>query len=409
MGIFKKKLTTLDLTAYGIGLIVGAGIYVLIAPTAQLLGNYMWLGFLLASISIMLTGTSYIWLSKKFPDEAAEYFIIKKIFKSKFFSFIVGWFLLSAQIVGIAAVSIGFADYIYPFLKMPKILSALLVIIGSVLINLMGVKETSKLNIVLTSIALLGLFVVILGSIFVHPNLSFTWNYPISNVFKASSLVFFAFLGFEGIINFAGETKKASKAIPKALISSVLITSFIYMLVAFSSTALVDYKTLSISPAPLSFAAYAAFGDIGFKFVAFSALFSTASTVLILSAIAPRVMWGMADDSQLPLVLSRVDPKGVPYVSTIIVGLIASIFVIIFQKIGIIAQIANFNMLMVYTIFNMASLKINYTNRNNLKSFISLLAFVSTLTLLVFLNVISIIVGIVGVVASIVFYIIKRK
>ncbi|MCD6371902.1 MAG: amino acid permease [Candidatus Aenigmarchaeota archaeon] len=414
----KKSLTFLDLLVYGIGVIVGAGIYVLIGISAGLAGNLIWLSFILASLISIFTGLSYAELSSVFPKEAAEYFYFKNIFKNKFAAFLVGWISLIAQIVGLAAVSIGFANY-FSFITHinPLLVSSSLIIFVGV-INFLGAKESSNFNFFLTGIAILGLLLIIILS-FYSGNI-FTINYfetdSLKNVLKAAALIFFAFIGFEGIVNIAEEVKNPTKNVPRALIWSIVITTILYMLIGIASVSTVNYKELSVSQAPLALVASKLLGDYGFYLVSFAALFSTASTVLVLSIVSSRILWGMARDNSLPKIFSKLFSKTqTPFVSIFTITLVSLLLVLLLQKIDIIAEIANFNMLLVYLLVNFSLIyfRLEQKKFGKFKSPLNIgriplsavFGFIVIVLLFTFLSKVSILLGIAGLVlGAVVFY-----
>jgi len=354
-GYFYRRLGFWDLLAYGIASIIGAGIYALIAPAAAIAESYVWLSFIFAWVITLLLGLNYARISSKFSYEAGEYFIVRELTKSRFFSFLVAWLAVTAQIVGIAAVSLGFGGYLSTFLPLPPILSAVLLIFLSFLIEFRGIEEVSRLNFLLVSITVLGLLVVGFSGIFKgNAKLILSESFSLTNTLEASMLLFFAFIGFEGIINLGGEAKNPKRDIPRAIVISIIISGALYTLVAFSSVSLVGWKNLSESTAPLALAASSSLGSIGFWFVNFCALFSTASTVLILSTVSPRLIWGLAKDGFFPSLFLKVR-KNTPIVPAFLVFLFSVIFVLTLRKISTIAEIASFNMLVVYAVFSFLS------------------------------------------------------
>lgn len=107
----KRDLGLFEVTLYGTGIILGAGICALIGVGAGLAGNMLWASFVLAAVIASFTGLSYAELSSMFPREAAEYVYTKKAFRSSAFSFIVEWVMIVAAVISVSTVSLGFAGY----------------------------------------------------------------------------------------------------------------------------------------------------------------------------------------------------------------------------------------------------------------------------------------------------------
>jgi len=396
---FKKRLSFLDLSAYGIGIIIGAGIYVLISPGASLVDGNLWLSFLLATLVVLLTGFSYAYLSTKYSFEAAEYFLVKKVTGNKLFSFLVAWMVVTAQIVGISAVSLGFGYYLKTFIGLNALVSAILLIFFVGLVDLVGVDEISRLNIILTSIAVLGLIVVIFSAFFHkidEPKIGFSFT----NMLKGTALVFFSFLGFESIVNLGAESKNAKRNIPLALIVSIIFSGVLYTLVAYSSVKVAGWRMLSTSSAPLALVSLIAFGKIGFWIVELAALFSTASTVLILSLVSSRLLWGLSIDGFLPKQFKKLK-NNTPLVSVLFVVILSSFLLILIRKISSIAEIANFNMLLVYTVFNF--LLFYHSKKPGIK-ILGIIAMAATFSLFFFLEKISFVVGLSNIVIGMIIY-----
>jgi len=351
----KRSLNLIDLVVYGVGVIIGAGIYVLIGSAAGLAGNFLWLSFIFGALIAIFTGLSYAELSSVYSKEAAEYFFIKEIFKNRFLAFLTGWLVVSAQIVGISAVALGFSNYFNYFFHLNPLFVATLLIFFLNIANYLGIELSSKVNFFLTGVAVLGLLIIIA---FFFPQSNFNLKLispeiPVTGIFEAAVLVFFAYIGFEGIVNLAEETKNPNKSIPRALVLSIVITSLIYIAIGLVSVSVVDYKTLGSSNAPLSLVASRLMGKIGSYLITFAALLSTASTVLILSIVSSRILWGMARDNSLPRIFSKIDKRtGTPYLSIFTVTLVSILLVAILGKIEIIAEISTFNMLLVYLFVN---------------------------------------------------------
>ena len=415
----KRSLSLVDLVVYGVGVIIGAGIYVLIGSAAGLAGNFLWLSFIFGALIAIFTGLSYAELSSVYSKEAAEYFFIKEIFKSRFLAFLTGWLVVSAQVVGISAVALGFSSYFNYFFHFNPLLVASLLIFFLNIANYLGIELSSKVNFFLTGVAVLGLLVII-AFFFSQPSFDLKLVSPeisVTGIFEAAVLVFFAYIGFEGIVNLAEETKNPNKNIPRALVLSIAITSLIYIMIGLVSVSTIDYKTLAGSNAPLSLVASRLMGDIGSYLITFAALLSTASTVLILSIVSSRILWGMARDKSLPKILSKIDKHTkTPHFSIFTVTLISILLVMLLGKIEVIAEISTFNMLVVYFLINFSliwfRLVLNKVGRFksplNLGK-VPLTPIFGTLTisiLFTFITRLSLIVGIIGLCFGIILYLI---
>ena len=271
----KKEIGLFGATAYGVGLILGAGIYALIGEAAGLAGNALWISFLLGAFISSFTGLSYAELSAMFPRAAAEYVYSKKATEQEFPAFLIGWIEMFAEIVAVAAVALGFAGYFRSFLDLPTVLIAIPLILLLSLLNFCGIKESSRFNILFTLVEALGLILVVALAVFFGdiPKTNYLEISTVGGIFSATALIFFAYLGFEDVVNMAEETKNPTKNVPRALILSILISTILYALVSVSVVSLVSWKALGASEAPLAFAASKALGKGAFTVLSFIALF----------------------------------------------------------------------------------------------------------------------------------------
>ncbi|MEX2313630.1 MAG: amino acid permease, partial [Nitrosopumilaceae archaeon] len=231
MSELKRHMGLFQITMYGVGLILGAGIYVLIGEAAGLAGDAVWISFVLAAIVAVIAGLSYAELSSVFPKAAAEYTFIKNSFKSNFLGFIIGWLTAVTSIITAAVVALGFGGYLAEFIELPIVISAILLLGALSLINFFGIRESSWTNIILTLVEAAGLVIIIyIGFTFAAPEPVNYFESPtgLSGIVIAFVLIFFAFVGFEDMANVAEEVKKPSRTIPKAILLSISITGVIY-------------------------------------------------------------------------------------------------------------------------------------------------------------------------------------
>ena len=281
----KRELNLFTTTLYGIGIILGAGIYALIGVGAGIAGNMLWLAFLLSAVLAFFTGLSYAELSSSYPKEAAEYNYTKKAFNNKTLSFVVGWLLIIASILAAATVSLGFAGYLNNLIGGNIIFIAISLIIILSLINYYGIKESATFNVIGSIIEVAGLvFVALIGLYFFS---DFDVNFfelpqsGFSGILSAVAIIFFAYLGFEDIANVSEEVKNAKKIVPKALVFALIISTLLYMLVSISSIGVLGWEALSESKAPLSDVVGKAIPNAS-VIMSIIALFATSNTVLIL-------------------------------------------------------------------------------------------------------------------------------
>ncbi|TFG22005.1 MAG: amino acid permease [Promethearchaeota archaeon] len=312
----KRKVTLFALTMYGVGNILGAGIYALIGQVVGITGNMSWLSFILAAITGALTGLSYAELSAMYPKSAAEFVYTEEAFKIRILSFLLGWIIIFSGLFSATTVAFGFAGYLASLIGIPSnviiIPIAIVLIIILSLINFVGIKTSTWTNVIFTIIEAAGLIFIIIIAI-PHFGTVDYFQLPLSStplaIFSSVALIFFAYIGFEDIANIAEEVKNPAKNLPRSIIYSLIITTVLYALTAISVVSVVDYTTIVSSQEPLATVAFEAIGPIGSFIISFIALFATANTVLIMLIVTSRMMYGMARDKALPESLSKISKK----------------------------------------------------------------------------------------------------
>ena len=357
----KRDVSLFALTVYGVGIILGAGIYALIGNAAGLTGNSVWLAFLIASIISSFTGLSYAELTSMFPKTAAEYLYVKKGFRSNLMAFLVGWIEIFADIIGASTVALGFAGYFHALFGTPILYTALGLIAALSVVNFWGITESARLNMLFSFIELFGLLVIVFIAL---PSIG-SVNYlempaGATGVFSAAALIFFAFIGFEDMANISEETKQATRNVPKALLYSLLITTAVYIAVAIAAVSVVDWHQLATSKAPLALVASTALGQTAFTLMSVIALFATANTVLILLIVGSREIYGISRDGSLPKLLSKVHPRRrTPWVAIIATAAVAMLFAL-FERIQLVAGITDFGTFVVFLFVNSAVILLRY-------------------------------------------------
>jgi APA family basic amino acid/polyamine antiporter len=364
----KRRVSLFALTVYGVGNVLGAGIYALIGEVVGITGNLSWLAFLLASITGALTGLSYAELSAMYPKSAAEFVYTEEAFKRRILSFILGWIIIFSGILSAATVALAFGSYLSGLIGIPSIFiiiifAVLLVLILSV-INLIGIKTSTRTNIIFTLIEASGLVIIIIIGIPSIGRVDYFALPPASTftaVLSSVALIFFAYIGFEDIANIAEEVKEPHKNLPKAIIYSIIITTIIYCLTAISVVSILDYNIIAVSEAPLDAVAAEVLGPIGGIIMSSIALFATANTVLIMLIVTSRMMYGMARDKALPNGLSKISPRFRTPIIAVLLTMCFTIVPILFGDISLVAHATVFGVLINFILVNLSLIVLRKT------------------------------------------------
>ena len=357
MGLF-------HLTMYGVGLILGAGIYVLIGEAAGFAGDAVWIAFALGSVVALFAGFSYAELSSIFPKAAAEYTFIKNAFKNNFFSFVIGWLTVVTSIITAATVALGFGGYFAEFVNIPIIISAIGLLLFLSIVNFVGIRQSSWTNVIFTVIEVTGLIlIIIIGFTFSTPEPVNYIESPsgIPGIAIAFVLIFFAFIGFEDMANIAEEVKKPKKTLPRAIILSVIISGVVYILVSLAVVRVVNWEELANSAAPIALVAQRGLGSEAHILLSAIALFAITNTVLITLVAGSRMFYGMARAKVFPPILEKIHFKTkTPWIAIIVIMITAIAFTFI-GDIVIVANITVFAIVITFAAVNLAVIVLRYT------------------------------------------------
>ena len=364
MSELKRHMGLFQLTMYGVGLILGAGIYVLIGEAAGFAGDAVWIAMILGSIVALFAGFSYAELSSVFPKAAAEYVFIKNAFKNNFFAFLIGWLTAITSIITAATVALGFGGYFAEFVDIPIIISAMGLLVILSIVNFIGIRESAWTNTIFTIIEASGLIlIIVIGFTFSSPE---PVNYTESpsgftGIVLAFVLIFFAFIGFEDMANVAEEVKKPKKTLPRAIILSVIIAGILYILVSLAVVRVVNWEELSNSAAPIALVAQRGLGSEAHILLSAIALFAITNTVLITLVAGSRIFYGMAREKVFPSILEKIHFKTkTPWIAVIVI-MITSIAFTFVGDIVIVANITVFAIVITFAAINLAVIVLRYT------------------------------------------------
>ena len=353
----KRQLGVFELTATGVGIILGAGIYVLIGEAAGIAGNGVWLPFLISAIAAAFTGLTYAELASRYPKAGATFEYTRRAFGPRT-GFVAGWTMMFAAMIQVAAVGIGFSGYLSEIANVPRIPVTFGLIAVSGIVLWLGVRESVRLGITFALIEMFGLLLAIV----VSARFVGTVNYlefagGFSDLMRGSALLFFAFLGFEQMANMAEEAKEPTRNLPRAIILSVSIVTAIYMLVAITSVSAVDWRDLGESDAPLGLVVERATRAELSNVLSVIALFATANTVLFGLMAASRQVFGMARAGVMPIGLARLAKgRNTPIYAIIVVSAVSALFSLA-GDIGQVAQMSNAAVLIAFMLVNASLLK----------------------------------------------------
>lgn len=342
-----RVLGLLELTASGVGIIIGAGIYVLLGAATAEAGSAVWASFGLAALLCGLTGLSYAELASMFPNAGAEYDYTRRVFPEPV-AFVIGWMMALGLMVAASAIAIGFAHYLQYFLEVPLAPTAVVLLAAEAGIALGGIGRSARLTLVLSAVQVGGLLaIVVIGASHLGSESLVQGSTP-SGVLGGAALVFFAFIGFDEVITLAEETHHPTSVVPRALLLALGISAALYMAVAVAAVSVIGADDLSGSTRPLADVMAHVLGGRAESTTAVLALLTTTNTSLLALTAGSRIVYGMADTGALPAPLARLTPRTrVPgtAVGTVAVGAMG------FALLGDLTLVASVTDFAVYLVF----------------------------------------------------------
>jgi len=264
-------------------------------------------------------------------------------------------------VIASATVAIGFSRYFSAIFETPilPVAFVMLLLIGFILI--VGVKETASLTIIFMAIEAIGLVIIIFIGLPYFGQVDYMEAAQgIKGIIEAGVLIFFSYLGFEGITRLAEETKDPEKNIPKAIMYSIIITTIIYLLVGIAAVSVVPWQELATAKAPLALVAERVFGSQSFLILSIIALFSTFNTVLVMLLSGSRLLFGIAERKAIPAVFMSVLKRfKTPWISIIAI-VIASMVFLLLEDLKTIANLTNFTIFAVFIAINASVIYFRY-------------------------------------------------
>jgi amino acid transporter len=316
------------LVLYGLGVTVGAGIYVLVGAAAGRAGVHAPVAFLIAAFVMSLSAASFAELAVRFPVSAGEAAYVEAGLRSRKWSLLTGMLVIAAAIIAAAAIAQGAAGYIGVLVPLPPswLVAGVVIVMG--MIAAWGISEAVAVAAAMTIVEICGLLTIVIAGLRQNP--AILSDLPLAfhglesgavwpGILGASLVAFFAFIGFEGMVNVAEEVKQPERTVPLAIGLTLVISTMLYILVVWVVIRSVPEADLARSAAPLSLT-YERLTGASPLVISLIAILATINGVIIQIIMASRVVYGLACRGALPSLLGRVDPRTkTPLVATALV------------------------------------------------------------------------------------------
>jgi len=396
----KRVLGPWSLISLGIGVVIGAGIFVLSGQAAATYaGPAIVLSFIISAIGCALAGLCYAELASMIPISGSAYTYAYATL-GEFLAWIIGWDLVLEYLFGASTVAVGWSGYVVSFLKdfhihIPDafcqaplsysvtegwnatgaILNCPAIFIVGLMTALLvtGIRESSRINNIIVMIKLIvialfigvGLFFIKFAnwSPFLPDNTGQFGSFGWSGVVRGAGVIFFAYIGFDAVSTAAQEARNPQRDMPIGILGSLTICTVIFILMSGVLTGIMKYTNLAV-PDPIAVAVNAAGPGIAWlrPFIKLGAIAGLSSVVLVLLMAQPRVFFAMARDGLLPAAFARVHPHfKTPYIPTLLTGCVAAMVSGLFP-INILGELVSIGTLLAFVIVCIGVLVLRYHN-----------------------------------------------
>lgn len=361
----KRTISLPLVTFYGIGTILGAGIYVLVGKVAGEAGMATPFAFLLASLLAGFSAFSYAELASRYPRSAGEAVYLQQAFGIQKFSMLMGLLIIVIGLVSTATLIHGFVGYLTVFVDVVPWLTKVIVVITLALIVMWGIGQSVIIASLLTIIEIIGLLIIIWvtrDNLVVAPSMIDSMLPSMDlmvwlGVMMGAFIAFYAFVGFEDIVNVAEEVVDPVKNVPRAVVISLVVTTLFYLIVSVACVVTVSPEKLATSDAPLAMIYEQQTGQSA-TVIALISLLSVINGALIQIVMASRILYGMSHQGWIPAVLGHVNSvTQTPIIATLIVASIILLLVLWLPLLSL-AKMTSFVTLIVFSLINLSLLVI---------------------------------------------------
>jgi APA family basic amino acid/polyamine antiporter len=345
----KKSVGATQLTAMGVGAIIGTGIFVVIGEGAGVAGPAVILSFVLAAVACAFSALSYAELASSIPVSGSAYTYTYATL-GEIVAWIIGWDLILEYGVSVAAIAVGWGGNLNAFLDsafgvaLPEAISkspedggvfnlpAVVIVMSITFLLIRGTRESTKANMIMVGLKILILIFFIIAAVtsFDADNFKNFSPHGVDGVTTAAGLIFFAYIGFDAVATGSEESNDPGKHLPIAIVGSLVISTTLYILVAIAAVGVAPISTMTESKnsdAPLSAALEAGTGlSWASAVLSFGALIAITSVVLVILYGQTRIFFAMCRDGLLPKSFAVVHPRyGTPARLTLAFGILISV------------------------------------------------------------------------------------
>ncbi|WP_338111553.1 APC family permease [Sphingopyxis granuli] len=365
-----RRLTLTHAVLYGVGVTIGAGIYVLVGVAAGRSGMYAPLGFLVAAIAMGLTAASFAELGTRMPVSASEAAYVEAAFRHRWLTIAMGLLVVATATISAATIAAGSVGYIGVFVPLPPHWIIIGVVLSMGAVSCLATTQSIMFAGVMTVIEVSGLALIIAAGAGLGGEAVARLPEMIPPAFDGAAwaalggttlIAVFAFIGFEHLVNIAEELREPSRTLPRALFITLGVTAVLYILVIWISVVAVPPAELARSPAPLALV-FQRLTGLPLFYMSLIAVVATLNGIVVHMIMIARVLYGLANQGNLPKHLTRVHPA----TRTPIVATSYAIVTILILTIAVpldgLAELAAQGTLVIFAAVNLALIVIKARN-----------------------------------------------
>ncbi|MFC6541887.1 amino acid permease [Nonomuraea salmonea] len=391
-GELRRTMSLWQLTLFSVGATLGTGIFVILGQAVPKAGPAVVLAFVLAAVTALFSALSYAELAGTIPVSGSSYSYAYATL-GELVAWICGWCLMLEYAVSVAAVAVGWGEYVNAFLRslfgftLPDAITrspgqdggvvnvtAIVIVLLATWLLLYGASESATANavFVLVKVAVLAFFCVVAFTAFESGNLAPFAPMGVAGITAAASQVFFSYIGFDAASTAGEEARNPKRDLPLAILLSLLIVTVVYVAVALAAIGAMPWQDFDpdSTEASLSYIADLAIGATWpGLIVSFGAVIAIASVVLTVIYGQTRILFAMSRDGLIPRVFQRVNPRRqVPVLNTLIVAAFISVLAGL-VPLGQLAEATSIGTLFAFAIVNVGVLVLRYRSPELPRSF----------------------------------------
>lgn len=366
----QRSISAWQLALYGLGSMLGAGIYSLIGKAADSLGNAIWLAFLAAMVVALLTGLSYACVGSRYPKAGGAAYVTQRALRRPWLSYVVGICVAMSGLTSMATGSQAMAETIAKALDidLPVKLVSIGIVFAVGLLIYRGIRESMWANVVCTVVEAAGLLFIIGVGIRFWGGVDYLEMplrpaaegggaadvFPLMLVLQGAVVMFFSFIGFEDVLNVSEEVKEPRRDVPLGIVGAMVTATIIYMAVAITAVSVMPAAELAQSRAPLMDVARLAapwFRNIDSVYFVIT-LFAIGNTALLNYIMGSRLLYGMSRQGLMPAVLGRIHPvRRTPHFAIALLFAIVTVLILS----GGVKQLAEATVLLLLLVFSVVN------------------------------------------------------